>query len=249
MTIQVNDIPTFYDEYGSLDSPAVLVLAGWMAKASLYRIIGDTLAPKYRVIIPDMPGFGGDTPEPDKPWDLNDFVDYTVSLIKALDIRSLVLIGHSFGGRIIIKMMNKDSLPFDTKRIILIDAAGIRHPLSPKDLRRQKMFKLAKHFMSEKMVEHYKETHGSADYRAASPVMRECMVRAINEDLTPVLSGVTPETLLIWGTEDTATPLSDGEKMEQSMPDAGLAKIPGAGHFCFADEPAIFRNILTSYML
>ena len=143
--------------------------------------------------------------------------------------------------------MNKTDFPFSVDKIVLIDAAGIRHELSDKAKRKQKMFKLAKHFMSDKQIEHYKETHGSADYRAASPLMRECMVKAINEDLTPLLSGVTPETLLIWGTADTATPIEDGELMEKTMPDAGLAKIEGAGHFSFADAPIIFKNILKSY--
>ncbi len=247
MKTDVNGISTYFEEYGPKDAPTVLVLPGWMAKASLYRIVSDTLSDKYHVILLDMPGFTGDTPEPPEAWDLDGFVDFTISFIKTLEIQSLTLIGHSFGGRIIIKMMNRPDLPFITERIVLIDAAGIRHELSGKAKRRQQMFKLAKHFMSEKQVEHYKETHGSADYRAASPLMRECMVKAINEDLTELLPGVKQETLLIWGTADTATPISDGEMMEQKMPDAGLARIEGAGHFSFADEPVIFGNILLSY--
>lgn len=249
MTIDVKDIPTFCEEYGDPAHPAVLMLSGWMAKASVYRLIGQTLSERYHVLIPDMPGFGGDTPEPAAPWDLDGFVDYTIALTEALGLDSLILIGHSFGGRIIIKMMNRDALPFKVERIILIDAAGIKHDLPKQVQRRQKLFRIAGQILPDDIVERYKKSHGSADYRAASPVMRECMVRAINEDLTPLLPGVTPETLLIWGTEDTATPLSDGEKMEQTMPDAGLAKIPGAGHFCFSDSPAVFENILRSYML
>ncbi|MCR5746554.1 MAG: alpha/beta hydrolase [Lachnospiraceae bacterium] len=247
MKTDVNGISTYYEEYGPADAPAVLVLPGWMAKASLYRIISDTISEKYHVILLDMPGFTGDTPEPPTAWDLNGFVDFTLSFIKKMNLSSLTLIGHSFGGRIIIKMMNLSDLSFSVDRIILIDAAGIRHELSDSAKRRQKMFKFAKHFMSEKQIERYKETHGSADYRAASPLMRECMVKAINEDLTPLLSGVKPEVLLIWGTADTATPISDAELMEQQMPDAGLARIEGAGHFSFADAPVIFRNILISY--
>ena len=245
--IDVQGISTYYEDYGEPNAPAVLVLPGWMAKASLYRGIADTLSGGYRVILPDMPGFTGDTPEPPCAWDLDGFVSFTIDFVKALGLSSLTLMGHSFGGRIIIKMMSKEALPFEVKRIVLIDAAGIRHELSHKAKRKQKLFKLAKHFMTDAQVERYKETHGSADYRAASPLMRECMVKAINEDLTPLLPCVTPETLLIWGTADTATPLSDGELMEKKMPDAGLARIEGAGHFSFADEPVIFSNILRSY--
>ncbi len=247
MNINVSGIPVYYEEYGRPEDPAVLVLPGWMAKASLYRIVADAISAKYRVILPDMPGFTGDTPEPPEAWDLNGFVDFTIALIEALGLEKLTLMGHSFGGRIIIKLMSRQELPFETERIVLIDAAGIRHELSDKAKRKQKVFKLAKHFMTEKQIEHYKETHGSADYRAASPLMRDCMVKAVNEDLTPYLKDVTPEVLLIWGTKDTATPIEDGELMEKLMPDAGLARIEGAGHFSFAEQPVIFTNILRSY--
>ncbi|MBO5551494.1 MAG: alpha/beta hydrolase [Lachnospiraceae bacterium] len=247
MNTDINGIYTYYEEYGPQDGPAVLVLPGWMAKASVYRMIADAISEKYHVILLDMPGFTGDTPEPPEAWDLDGFVDFTIDFAKKLGFDHLTLMGHSFGGRVIIKMMNRPSLPFQVDRIVLVDAAGIRHELSAAARRRQKMFKLAKHFMSESQIEHYRETHGSADYRAASPLMRKCMVKAINEDLTPLLAGVKPEVLLIWGTADTATPISDGELMERSMPDAGLARIEGAGHFSFADAPVVFTNILRSY--
>lgn len=247
MMIEINGLPTYYEEHGAKDSPAIVVLPGWMAKASLYRTISDTLSPKYRVILPDIPGFGGETPEPPEAWDLDGFVDFTISLITALELKSLTLMGHSFGGRIIIKMMQHKDLPFKTERIVLIDAAGVRHELSAGAKLRQRFFKAARRFMTDEQIRHYKDTHGSADYRAASPLMRECMVKAINEDLTPFLSEVTPETLLIWGTDDTATPIEDGEIMERLMPDAGLARIEGAGHFSFVDSPAVFSGILRSY--
>ena len=247
MKTEVGGISVYYEDYGSKDAPAVLVLPGWMAKASLYRVIADALSEKYRVILPDMPGFSGDTPEPPEAWDLDGFVDFTIKFIESMGLHSLTLMGHSFGGRIIIKMMGRADLPFKTERIVLIDAAGIRHELSDKAKRKQKLFKLAKRFMTEKQVERYKETHGSADYRAASPLMRECMVKTINEDLTPCLEAVEPEVLLIWGTADTATPIEDAVLMEKKMPDAGLARIEGAGHFPFVEEPVIFTSILRSY--
>ena len=148
MKTEVGGISVYYEDYGSKDAPAVLVLPGWMAKASLYRVIADALSEKYRVILPDMPGFSGDTPEPPEAWDLDGFVDFTIKFIESMGLHSLTLMGHSFGGRIIIKMMGRADLPFKTERIVLIDAAGIRHELSDKAKRKQKLFKLAKRFMT-----------------------------------------------------------------------------------------------------
>ncbi len=77
--------------------------------------------------------------------------------------------------------------------------------------------------------------------------MRATMVKAINEDLTDLIPGIKAETLLIWGTADTATPLSDGEYMERTIKGSGLVKLSGAGHFSFLDQPVIFDKVMKSY--
>ena len=143
--------------------------------------------------------------------------------------------------------MNRDDLPFVVEKLVLIDAAGIRHKVTGKAALKQKAFKVAKKFMSEKQLEEYKKTHGSADYRNATPLMRATMVKAINEDLTDLIPGIKAETLLIWGTADTATPLSDGEYMESVIKGSGLVKLSGAGHFSFLDQPVIFDRVMKSY--
>ena len=78
-------------------------------------------------------------------------------------------------------------------------------------------------------------------------MMKQCMVKAVNEDLTPLFSSIKQEVLLIWGDKDTATPISDAKLMEEMMPNAGLAVIKGAGHFCFLEQPVVFANIMKSY--
>ena len=89
---------------------------------------------------------------------------------------------------------------------------------------------------------------GSSDYAAASPTMRKVFVRVVNEDLAPLLPQIPEETLLIWGENDTATPLSDGMQMEREIPNAGLAKIARAGHYAWLDQPYVFASILKSYL-
>jgi pimeloyl-ACP methyl ester carboxylesterase len=70
----------------------------------------------------------------------------------------------------------------------------------------------------------------------------------VNEDLTSQLSGINVPTLLIWGENDTATPVSDARKMEHLIPDAGLVTFPGCGHYSFLDNPAQFRAVLNSFL-
>ena len=84
--------------------------------------------------------------------------------------------------------------------------------------------------------------------QAASPVMRQTMVRCIAEDLTPLLPEIAASVLLIWGETDTATPLSDGQLMEKKIPDAGLVVLPGAGHFAFAQQWGLCSRVLDSFL-
>ena len=121
--------------------------------------------------------------------------------------------------------------------------------------RKTRLFKAGKALLSllpaslrEPALERLRNHFGSEDYRAAKGVMRECLVKSINLDLAPLLPGIDTEALLIWGDADTATPLWQGQRMEQLLPNAGLAVIPGAGHYTFFDNPARFYAILDSYL-
>lgn len=72
--------------------------------------------------------------------------------------------------------------------------------------------------------------------------MRKTFVNVVNQDLTPLLSGIKNDTLLIWGDKDTATPLEYAKLMEKKMPNAGLAVLEGAGHFHTRKISAVLRR-------
>jgi pimeloyl-ACP methyl ester carboxylesterase len=70
----------------------------------------------------------------------------------------------------------------------------------------------------------------------------------VNEDLKQVMPKIACPTLLIWGENDTATPLSDAKEMEKLIPDAGLVSFPGCGHYSFLDNPYQFASVLRSFI-
>ena len=96
-------------------------------------------------------------------------------------------------------------------------------------------------------LERLQKNAGSSDYRKASPVMKQTMSNVLAEDVTDDLPKIAASTLLIWGDRDTATPLSDGQKMERLIPDAGLVVLPG-GHFAFAENWPRTRAVLDSFL-
>ena len=226
--------------------PEVLLLHGWAAPAELYRLIINHLSKRCRVVAPDLPGFGG-SEEPDRPWAVDDYVDFTLKFAESVGLTSPMLLGHSYGGRIIIKLMNRRDLPFTVPKIVLMDAAGIkrRHGLSY--YMKVYSYKAAKHLLPP-LAEKMRSKVGSSDYKNASPLMRQTMVLALNEDLTDLLPGIRVPTLLIWGENDTATPLSDGQLMEKAIPDAGLVVLKEAGHFAFAQRWAQCQRVLDVFI-
>ncbi|MGI6265182.1 MAG: alpha/beta fold hydrolase [Acutalibacteraceae bacterium] len=242
-----------YIDQGS--GPVVLLLHGWGAPGETYRLIVDHLSAYCRVIVPDLPGFGG-SEEPEKPWNLDAFVDFAEAFAAQLELDEAILMGHSFGGRMIIKWMNRPGRTLRVKKIVLLDAAGIKPRRSLGYYIKVYRFKAAKWFfrlpgirrLFPNAVENARKKHGSADYQQASPVMRQSMVMAINEDLTALLPGIDASTLLIWGENDTATPLSDGKLMEQKIPDAGLVVLAGAGHFAFAERWGQCARVLDAFL-
>ncbi len=252
MQKEILGIKTEYIEKGS--GEIVLMLHGWGSKAELFSGIIDLCGKKYLALAPDMPGFGG-SDEPPEPWDVDKYADWVLEFLKPYGPKRAILIGHSFGGRVIIKLSEK-KLPFEISKIILIDSAGIKPKKSLKSKISLISYKLGRRVMSAwpfsriwpNAVESMRKKRGSADYNAASPVMRQTLVKVVNEDLKHDLPKISAPTLLIWGTADTATPLKDAETMEKLIPDAGLVKIDGAGHYSFLEAPEYVNRVIGSFL-
>ena len=194
--------------------------------------------------------------EPPSAWCVDDYVDFVIKFLADYDAKQVMLLGHSFGGRVIIKLNSRKDLPFTVSKVILVDSAGILPPKSNKKSWRTRKYKMGKAFLSTKIMrkiapnalEKLRVKYGSADYVAASPLMRQVLVKVVNEDLEPLLPNIKCPTLLIWGVNDTATPLSDGEKMEKLIPDAGLVKLENAGHYSFLEQQFLFNRVMCSFM-
>jgi len=248
MTIEIQGRTVSYIDTapGVTDRPVVLFLHGWGAPAETYRLLIDHLAGYCRVVAPDLPGFGGSA-EPETPWCVDDYVAWTVDFAAALRLERVVLMNHSFGGRISIKLLARRPLPLAVERAVFMDAAGIRPKRTLGYYAKVYSYKAMKKLFPA-LAKKRQGKAGSADYRNATPLMRQTMVRCINEDLTHLLPDIPVSTLLIWGAADTATPLSDGQTMERLIPDAGLVVLEGAGHFAFAQQWGLCSRVIDSYL-
>ena len=252
MVKKIDGISVNYIDEG--EGETVLLLHGWGANITLYQSIVDTLKQGRRVLALDMPGFGK-TAEPERPWCVDDYVDFVLKFILSFNLEKISVVVHSFGGRVFFKMNAKENLPFTIERAVLIDSAGIL----PKKTVGQKVslrcYKIGRAFMSTKVmhflypdaVEDMRRKRGSSDYNSATPLMRDTLVKVVNEDLEPLIHLVKCPTLLIWGDLDTATPIEDARRMEELIADAGLVVCEGAGHFSYAEQPVKANGALKAF--
>jgi len=237
------------------DGPeTVVILQGWGTDLGVYDSVAAAIGGNRRFVQFDFPGFGA-SDEPPEAWDVDGYADFFCKFMQTLGIREATLVGHSYGGRVILKLAARESLPFGIRRIVLVASAGVVHPKTLRQRLAIRRYKALKRLFALKpvralfpeLVEDWRSRQGSADYRNASPLMRQCLVKAVNEDLRPLLPKIGREVLLVWGDRDTATPLADARLMESLLPDAGLAVVKGAGHFPFLERPAAFAGVMRAY--
>ena len=115
MNISINNLNINYISEG--EGEAIVLLHGWGSNITLFKSMTEILKTKYRVIALDMPGFGL-SDEPPCAWCVDDYVDFVLCFLKELEVNKASLLGHSFGGRVIIKLFEKDSLPIEIPKII-----------------------------------------------------------------------------------------------------------------------------------
>lgn len=253
METTVNGLRVQYIDQGAGEQ-TVLLLHGWGVDSRVYHLIINHLSSYCRVIAPDLPGFGG-SEEPPVPWNTKAYGDFVLAFCAGLGVTDVVAMGHSNGGRIWLELLSREHCPLTVRKAVLLDSAGIPTKHSAKYYIRVYTFKTLKFFASlpgirhlfPHAVERARARFGSADYRQASPVMRQSMVLALGLDCTPMLPRIQASTLLIWGRNDTATPLSDAQLMEKRIPDAGLVVLEG-GHYAFAEQFPQCRRVLDSFL-
>lgn len=253
MNIIINDLNINYSKNGN-GQEVLLLLHGWGSNIVNFKHMIESTSRYNTVYALDMPGFG-QSDEPKQSWRVDDYVDLVIQFIQKMNIDKLSILGHSFGGRVIIKMISRD-LPFDIDKVVLVDSAGIKPKGNNKNSLKVKFFKCAKKIVSLGLVrkifpdalEDLKKKFGSADYKNATPIMRETLVKTVNEDLTHLLPNITQDTLLIWGDKDTATPISDAKQMEELIPNGKLITVKNAGHYSFLEQPYLVNKVIETFL-
>ena len=251
MNVLIDGLNINYTDEGS--GTPVLLLHGWGSSCDVYKGFINTLKPRCRLVAVDFPGCGGsDTMS--ESWALQDYCDFVLKFMKATDLENPIMMGHSHGGRVTMYMTATGMV--NPPKIVLLDAAGLIPKKSFKQKKKKKSFKVIKRVLTLPVIKNFsgslldkaRRHYGSADYNAAPEVLRKTLVSLVNTDIRDVLPNIKCPTLLIWGENDTATPLSDAKIIESLIDDAGLCVIKGTGHFSFVERPFEANAIINSFI-
>ena len=250
MFYQYKDISLYYEKYGD-KGKNIIIIPGWGNNRKTFYYMINFLKKYHTVYIIDLPGFGNSS------FSHNDLTiyDYTLlikSFIENKNIDNPILIGHSFGGRIIITLSGYYRIKID--KIILIDSAGIK----PKKnifrlfkLYLYKFLKSLKFFIPKKNKKNYLKKliniFGSNNYKNLNNNMRKTFINIVNEDLKYYLKDIEAETLIIWGKDDKDTLLKDGKKMNKLIKNSALIELTG-DHFCYLYNKILINRIIYAFL-
>jgi pimeloyl-ACP methyl ester carboxylesterase len=228
----------------------LLLLHGWGTSLDTFDAMAADLGRFFRVTAFDFPGHG-ESDLPPSTWHVGDFVGLTVGVMAQLGIERPAILGHSFGGRVAIKLAAEH--PDAVERLVLVDAAGV----PPRRTVRRVMRRAASRFanaVGRRIGRPGQAVRGAIVRRIASPdylnagPLRATFVAIVNEDLRPALGAINCPTLLVWGESDDDTPLADARTMEKLIPDAHLLVLKNAGHFSYLDQYGRFRLAVIPFL-
>lgn len=229
----------------------VVLLHGWGCSHETMQPVAEHLAAAFRVYNFDLPGFG-ESDEPTEPWSTVEYKEMLKAFFAELGIEKPILIAHSFGGRLSIRL-GAEGIPH---KMILTGAAGLKPKRGVDYYAKVYSYKAAKKLLGlpglrkkkEQILADMRGKKGSADYQQASDAMRATFVKVVNEDLQDLLPKVEAPTLLYWGENDTATPPEDGRTMERLMRDAGLVMMKNSTHYAYLENLGNFLAATDSFL-
>lgn len=226
----------FYERSETGGKP-VLLLHGWGGSGktmlSLYNFLKNI---NKDIILPDLPGFGRST-QPNDDVGIYDYADMIEALLHSLSIEKADVVAHSFGGRIALILASRGLVD----KLILIDSAGMKPRWSFRKWLRIKRYKSAKKRGLNL------EGYGSADYRALDQTMRKVFVRVVNEHLDGLLPKIKCHTLILWGEDDSETPIYMAKRLKKGIEGSEIIYLHG-GHFAYIEDRFRTEKITEAFL-
>lgn len=247
MYIKIENLQIYYQKTGT--GKNLIMLHGWGQDVSSFWPVVDLLKDKFSLWLVDLPGFGR-SDMPSSAFDTKDYTQILAQFIKKNSIKKPSILGHSFGGKVGIKLTSL--YPDLVDKLIIVGSSGIKPDPS---IKRGLIYPLAKivHFLVpdifniKSIIRKKFYRRLESDYIDAG-VMKDSLVKTLKEDLSGDLPKITKESLIIWGEKDRAVPLKYGKRMYHLLNNSKLVIVEEAGHFLHTYHPQRFANYVKDFV-
>jgi len=225
----------------------IVFLHGWGANLNSFLFAKNYFC-DYTKLFVDFTGFGK-SPEPVTSYCVSDYVKELKNLLDDFEIEELILVGHSFGGRVAVKFVFLHQCDYNKLKLCLVDAAGIKPKLNLVKKLKIAYYKRLKEKAQKKFKLNKKlAKFGSSDYKVLSPVMKKTFVNIVNEDLSKFAARIVCDTIIIWGEKDKETKLYMAKRYNRLIKGSRLFVFKEAGHFSFLEQSQEFLIILDTFL-
>lgn len=248
MYSNIYGLKIYYQEAGS--GRNLIMLHGWGQDVSTFWGLIPLLKNNFKIYLIDLPGFGrSDLPQ--KAFTTSDYAQIVKEFIEEKNIKEPILLGHSLGGRVAIKLAAKYPKLID--KLILEDAAGIK---PKRDLFKTFIYPLAKIFhyfmpnffnIKNKLRYSFYKTLES-DYLNVGK-LKGTLRNILSEDLISDISSIRNESLLIWGENDQTkeASLRNGKKIYRMIENSRIEVFDGVGHSPHLEKPNLFSYYVKDF--
>lgn len=250
---------TFLDDG---NGPPVLLLHAFPLSSAMWRNQIQALRSAYRVIAPDMPGFGS-TPGFQGPPSVDRMADDAAALLEELKVRERVVVGGlSMGGYVALAFARRHAARL--RALVLADTRAEADDEAGR-ANRDKMIEFASKNPSTAVIDQMLPKLVCADTREKRPEVVEAVrhyaslqapagiigaLKALRDrpDATPHLKQIAVPTLVIVGRDDALTPLPLAEKLTAGIPGAKLVILERAGHLSNMEQPEGFNEAVRAFL-
>ena len=261
---RIDDIQLAYDDAGS--GTAVLLIHGYPFNRSLWAEQAEALSSNYRVITPDLRGFGesaiGEINSSEGPVTMNRMAQDVAELMDHLGIEQAVIGGLSMGGYVALAFMKQ--FPSRVKALVLADTRAQADTEEAKQTRYQQAEKALGEGVAgiaDAMLPKLLTPDTVSKRPEVVKRVRDMMLKtkpqgaaaalwgmAEREDQSEFISTISVPTMIVVGREDAITPVADSEKMQSKIGPSRLVVIENAGHVSNVEQTEQFNTALLTFL-
>jgi pimeloyl-ACP methyl ester carboxylesterase len=255
LSVSVDGAEVAYAQQGRLALPPLVLLHGWGASHKFWKYAFSAFAPRWRVIAPDLVGFGL-SEKPDRDYRLEALSNWLGKLFDALKLNQVVLVGHSMGGTI--SLLHALDHPERIRKLAVVNplihgatAFNARTKMCMLPGVRALLFSGSRIRAIRRWVAKDFSYVSGHELELSDDIIRgtyqstfDTLRSAAKVDLRPRLSGLSVETLSI-GTDRDKLVAPDQYGL---VPAQRLERIAETGHIPMIERPAEFNRILNEFL-